>query len=503
METSLINVTDHYRERIKRLGLFDCLYKLENKKTKDKSSQFIDFFSLGLLTLLFFFENMLMRNKKTGIKELATFLYNMNKGEIDLEKQDFESIAKTIIETFRPPGGRRNFKIFYNWETRQEEKIEYSYLKASKPDLKSNIQYYTLDEHGLELVFTTKEYFSEFQLSINQLLLRKQLEKGEFVGALRQIDEMRIDVEALEERMIKIKHEVQRNILSEKTYERYKELIEDINSRLIRENEEFDELTAFANQTREALSYEIKNEKDIKAYHYIIKIQKELVEVHRIHRTFLQKAIELKSTTLQSAQESLYFVGIESFNFKKEIVSRMFASPLPFETSRVLINPLLYLEKQQIWSPVTVFSPQRIRTTENEEVTTEFLNLKSKDLKQQELEIQQKNYETIIKIVIEVLGNRTQVTLKEVVDYIKKNEYVHILKNLLFYHFFIILHQKSPLELNKDQCEKEILLKMVIVSLLEKYSLLEVIETDGIIEVDDRFCIRNMTIRLEEKGLAI
>lgn len=503
MESRMTAVTEHYRERVERLGLFDCLYKLENKKTKDRSGKVIDFFSLGLLTLLFFFENMLMRNKKTGVKELAEFLYHLNQGEIDLDHTEFKSIARTIIETFRPTGGKRNYKAFYNWETRKEERIEYSYLKASKSDLKSNTQYYTLDEHGLELVFATKEYFSEFQLSINQLLLRKQLEKGEFVGALRQIDEMRIDVETLEERMMKIKHEVQRNILSEKTYERYKELIEDINHRLIRENEEFDELITFVNQTRDTLSYEIKNEKDMKVYDYIIRIQKELGEVHRIHRNLLQKSIELKTTTLQAAQESLYYVGIESFNFKKEIVSRMFSSPLPFETSRILINPLLYLEKQRTWSPLTVFAPQRIINKGEEDKTIEFLNIKSEDLKQLELEIQQKNFATIIEIILEVMDKKTQTTLEEVVNYMKKSKYAFILDNLLFYHLFIMLHQKSPLELNREQYEKERLLKLVIERLQTHYTRLHAIETKGVVHINDRFSIRNMTIELEEKEFVL
>lgn len=70
-------------------------------------------------------------------------------------------------------------------------------------DPEENVQYYTLDDGGLELVFATKEYFSEFQLSISQLVLRKQLEKGEFSGALRQIDEMRISVNTIRDKMQK------------------------------------------------------------------------------------------------------------------------------------------------------------------------------------------------------------------------------------------------------------------------------------------------------------
>lgn len=500
VEERIRAVTEHYRERIRRLALFDCLYKLENKKTKDQSGKMIDFFSLGLLTLLFFFENMLMRNKKTGIKELAAFLEEMNQGEINLDSKGFEPIAKTIVEAFRPPGGKRNYKQFYNWETREEEILQYSILKASKSDIKANTQYYTLDEQGLELVFATKEYFSEFQLSINQLLLRKQLEKGEFVGALRQIDEMRIDVEVLEERMIQIKHEVQRNILSEKTYERYKNLIEDINIRLKRENDEFDELKTFVDQTRDTLSYEVKDDKDIKAYDYILKIQKELGGVHRTHRKLLQKSIELKTTTLQSAQESLYYVGLESFNLKKEIVSRMFSSPLPIETSRILFNPFLSLEHNQTWSPLTVFAPQRIGNREEEEKTTDFYDIKPEDMIKKEIEVQQKNFAYIMEIALQVIGDEKEAALEQVIHFIKENDMTHLLEEPLFYHFFIILHQKSPIGLNKETVEKEKLLQKVVEMLENRYSSLQVKETAGIINVNQRFSIKNMRIQLEGKN---
>jgi len=94
------NITENYRERIQRLALFDPLYKLDNKNSKDNSNNPIDFFGLGLLTLLYFFENMLIRNKKTGTRELAQFLFDMNKGEIDLDYTGFEKVARTNEEKF-------------------------------------------------------------------------------------------------------------------------------------------------------------------------------------------------------------------------------------------------------------------------------------------------------------------------------------------------------------------------------------------------------------------
>ena len=243
------------------------------------------------------------------------------------------------------PTGKRNSKVFYNWETRKEENVQYSILKADKADMETNTQYYTLDEQGLELIFATKEYFNEFQLSINQLVLRKQLEKGEFIGALRQIDEMSLDVKNLQDRIVRIKHEVNRNIVSNETYERYKNIIEDINNRLQRENEEFDELQVFVKETKEKIANDMSKNEDKKAYELIIQIDKELGEVHYNHRLLFKESIILKTSALESAQESLYYVGIDSFNFNQEITSRVFSSPIPLSETRTLIEPFMYLEK--------------------------------------------------------------------------------------------------------------------------------------------------------------
>lgn len=499
MDIKIENTVENYRERVQRLGLFDCLYRLEQKKKKDKTGKPIDFYSLGILTLLFFFENMLIRNRKIGVKELANYFDKINQGEIQIDHEEFELIARIIIENFRPTGGKRINKEFYNWETRKTEIVEYSYLKASKSDISANAQYYTLAEHGLELVFATKEYYSEFQLSINQLLLRKQLEKGEFAGALRQIDEMQIDVESLEERITKIKYEVQRNILSETTYKRYKELIEDISQRLSRESDEFDELIAFVNQVRDTLSYEIKNEKEIKAYKYILLIQKELGEVHRKHRKLLEKSIELKTTTLQAAQEALYYIGIENFNFKKEIVSRLFSSPLPLHATEILVKPFLFLDKMQKWSPMAVFSPQRIYNKDIEAKSRVFIEAKSESEIHQEKACMQIKFGEIMKLILDTLGDKNEVTLLEIINWVKANEELKWLEEPIFYHFFIILHQKSPLIISTKSDEFEGLLKVAFELLVKDYNELNVTELKEAIDVNGRFRVSNLKITLERE----
>lgn len=498
MNDRFTGITEGYRERIGRLALFDPLYQLEAKVGKDRKDRSIDYFGLSLLTLLFFFENMLVRNKKTGVTELAQYLENINRGEIDLAPEGFEKLARSIVEAFRPPSGKRSARNFYNWETRQNDRVEYSILKAERGDIESNKQYYSLDEDGLELVFATKEFFREFHLSINQLLLRKQLEKGEFVGALRQIDEMRIDVESLQERIVKIKHEVQRNIFSEETFQRYKNTIEDINTRLTREHEEFEELQGFVRETIERLGYEVQDAKEQRTYDYILRIDRELGEVHYGHTKLLRDCIDLKTSALQAAQESLYYVAVQSFNFDQEIAARLVSSPLPIGAARTLIEPFLYLERQLNWSPLAVFEKQRIGAENEAEDLDDFQDVSTEEERQHHL-IQKENFGKLMRYLLDVLGERKQIRLKEVVEDLRASHQEAWLDNRSFYDFWLLLHQRTPLAGKGEEGENH-LLEEVTRQLAARDEQLRVVELPELVHVNKRFTIQDMLFIREIKG---
>ncbi|WP_347488990.1 replicative DNA helicase [Desulfoscipio sp. XC116] len=455
MDGQLKGITSGYHERMHRIGLFEPLYKLKNKTGKDKSGEPIDYYGLGMLTLLFFFEHMLMR-KKAGVRELARYLAGLAGDVITLDASGYENLARLIIETFRPPLGKRSTHIFYNWETRQMEQASYSYLKAAKHDLETYSQYYVLDEHGLELVFATKEFFSEFQLSINQLLLRKQLEKGEFVGALRQIEEMRMNVEQLQERMRKVKQEIQRNIISDESYQRYEQTIQDVHQRLRRENEEFEELLAFVHETRDRLGYEKTDRRDQRAYELILKIDGELGEVHHQHSLLLKKSIELNTTVLKAARESLYFVAVNSFNFDQEIVSKLITVPLPVKTARVLVEPFLSLEQHRGWSPLTVFAPQYIGGDDPLNDDGEFLSISSEEQRLLEQKIQKQNFTQIMELINRLFKEPVEFTLRQMVEQLKICGRADMLDHRSFYDFWLLLHQNSPLNIAKFSHDEQV-----------------------------------------------
>ncbi|MED3648820.1 replicative DNA helicase [Halalkalibacterium halodurans] len=489
-------LTRGYRERIRRLALFEPLHVLERKREEDLEGKSIDMKGFGLLTLLFFFEQKLMRQSKTGVKQLAAFLESVSEQKYLLSEEKYEVLARSIIQTFRPTDGKKRRYSYYDWEVNEEQSIEYSILKANNFDVKTNTQYYTLDEDGLELLFATKEFYSEFQLSINQLILRKQLEKGEFKGALRQINEMRIDVETLEERMIRLKHEIQRSIVSEETFERYKQLLEDIYERLAREDEEFKELRLFVKETRERLYSKDVHQKERQTYGYILKINRELEAVHYDHSRLLDQTLTLKNTTLITAQESLYYTGIHSFNFDQDIVSHIVSGPLPVEAMKGILHPFLQVEENERWSPLAVLAEQNITEEREGKVDQGFIEVGEEQSDNPHRQWLTQKYKELMELFLQAYGEQKGGTLSAFMNFLCENDQAAVYEQRYFYDFWLILHQRSPIiQGDVDEQEGKTLLGEAL-ALIGDLTLI-IKEGKGIIQKVDRYSIQEMIIEME------
>lgn len=488
----LESVTSGYRERMRRLALFDPLYDLDRKREEDAHQKRIDMKGFGLLTLLFFLEKKIIRDVKNGSKELAEYLGHMSRQEYELSPERLEKLAQTIIQTFRPATGKKRSYPFFNWETKQDEEMEYSILKDNNFDVKTNRQFYTLDEDGLELVFATKEFYSEFQLSINQLMLRKQLEKGEFQGALKQINEMRLNVESLHERMIKLRHEIQRNIVSEDTFDRYKQLIEDSHLRLEHENEEFSELREFAQETQERLAEKDFHKREQKAYDTVLKIQKRLEVVHYQHSDLLAQSIDLKNHTLKAAQESLYYTGIEAFNFDQDISAAIIAGPLPLEAMEGVLHPFLTVHEEKRWSPLTLFAEQNIqedRDGPNDDRFSDVPSVEEESTYHQQLNV---FYGTLMEWTLAAM-ERGAHDLRTIMDTLDENRHGELIHNRTFYDFWLLLHQRSPLKEKDVQNEDSSHVLDAALAHLQGRAFV-VTETNDTIRVSERFSIQNMKV---------
>lgn len=500
METNIdiTELTSGYAERLRRLALMDPLVELKRRNRIDNQGKSIDMLGLGLNTLLFFFERRISREYKTGVKHLAHFLQELTRDIYVLEEGAYESLARTIIQIFRPSTGKKRNFDFFNWESKNKEVIEYSILKDNDFDLKTNTQYYTLDEDGLELLFATKEFYSEFQISINQLLLRQQITKGEFQGALRQIREMEIDVDTLKERMEKVKLEILRSIVSEETFERYKKLLEDTYMRLEREDEEFKELKVFINETSDALYTGDTRLKERKSYQLLIQITKELEKVHYEHGQLLELTADLKNTALQTAQESLYYTGIQSFNFDKDIVSTILGKPYSTDVMKGILHPFIKVEENKFWSPLTIFADQNITEEQEEMRDSSFIEVEHMEKEDSYQIWLSEKYREVMLQFIKVYQQGNVKTLKDFMEELKK-EKNPLLGKRYFYSFWLLLHQRSPVSYQGETEQEEKTVLGEALSYLDDYNLI-VKDIPEILHYHDRYSIQNMEILLKEEG---
>lgn len=492
-----INITTDLQERMRRIYLFEPLHELASKRQVDDDGVEIDMRMLGLFTLLYFFEMKLMRESKIGMEEAAHYIRPLLKNRYNIADERVKALLLIVKETFRPAKGVYKTYTFFNWATNDVEEIPFSFLKTDFFDAKENRQYYQLADDGLELIFATKEYFQEFQLSIHQLMLRKLLEKGELQGALRQINEMRMDVEQLHERMEKLSHEIRRNIINSETQKRYMDVLQDRNMRLQRENTEFEELHQFIVESRKAAESTV-NEEDMKAFRMLLKIDEALIAVHEQHKDLLTHSLRLKEEALDAAQQSLYNIGLEQFNFDKEIVSEIVSTPLPLESMKGILAPFLNVEHKKSWSLLSIFSVQSWSDEEQNAESAHYEEVVAEEKRELYAKQIRQLYKSYMKEMLTFAENRLSWTLAEWVEHLQTHRTLSLDERYL-YDFLLLCHQRSPLSKGAETEDELSMHLLADATMLLENRQLVIEEHHDTLQVTPRFTIQNLLFMWQEE----
>src|SRR5699024_3582377 len=111
-------------------------------------------------------------------------------------------------------------------------------------------------------------------------------------------------------------------------------------------------------------------------------------------------------------------------------------------------------------------------------------------------EVSQHNFKKVMEIILEILDGRKEISLEEIIQYVDLNN-EKILEERSFYDFWMIMHQKSPIIIEKDVEKHSGLIKDATILLIGKYRRIEVKELNTILDVNDRFKVNNMILKLE------
>jgi len=298
--------------------------------------------------------------------------------------------------------------------------------------------------------------------------------------------------------MEKMKLEILRSIVSEETFERYKNLLEDTHLRFEREDEEFKALSKFITETRDTLHTGDTRQKEQKSYRLIITIAKELEHVHYEHARLLELTAELRTTALATAQESLYYTGIQSFNFDQDIVSTILAKPLDPDKMKGVVHPFLKVEENPLWSPLTVLAEQNIMEEREEKVEQHFIEVHDDTEDDHYRKWIAEKYATIMKKFIVAYENNEANTLKQWMDQLEKSD-PELLEKRYFYSFWLMMHQFSPITYDElEEHDGQTILKDALRQMGDKQFIIE--ETAEILNYHSKYSIQNMTITLKESS---
>ena len=166
---------------------------------------------------------------------------------------------------------------------------------------------------------------------------------------------------------------------------------------------------------------------------------------------------------------------------------------MPLTVSKILIEPFLPLQRQKIWLPTNVFQRQRIEKANEESKIRLFAEGVSEEIANKDKYKIQTYFSEIMKVVLEILDGSSVTTLDELCKKMQE-KCPAFLSQRLFYDFWIILHQKSPIVLM--EIETDDLLYGIKEVLNNTTNHISVKECDGIVSPMKRFVIKNVVIDL-------
>src|SRR5690625_1680749 len=233
-----------------------------------------------------------------------------------------------------------------------------------------------------------------------------------------------------------------------------------------------------------------------KSLKLITRIARELENVHYEHADLIKLTVNLRTTALTTAQESLYYTGIQSFNFDQDIVSTILAKPLSPDKMKGVLHPFLKIEENRRWSPLTVFSEQNIIEEREEPEAYHFIEA-DEDLERDRYRkwIAEK-YAQLMESFLEAYEDGNANTLKQWMVLLEKVN-PELIKKRYFYSFWLMMHQYSPLTYDEyREHEGNTILKDVLHQIGNKQFVVE--DMTEIVRFDSRYSIQNMKIVLKE-----
>jgi hypothetical protein len=443
-----------FGDRMKNILLFSPLLAL-SQKTKYP----YDLPELAMAVLLYVLEKMVRREKSCTYDNIAYYLQGLIHQLYSqlLSFQDALDLTYYLVREGLMNQGKPHQVEYFDLEKGEKRIHKFYLLELESYEVQEQIVHLRLSNDGLEMLFKTKEIYGELQVTIAQLYLRQQIQKGVFEGALRAVEELALAVHSekimlrqLEERIIRDVLQVAREQELEKQHQR-------IDEQLQREHEVFHELAQLIEETLAEYQGKNLNKKEEKAVQTIMQIRRLLYDVIHEHESLFKEKLRIHQVMIKSVESSILSSFTTKVNFETEFLYPVVQRDLSINPLKKLLDPLLPLREIAFFHPGRIFLEQPLKRQEEEGNPEEEIWVIEEELARQEEERERARQEERLHylefyflLILQPLVAKKEVYVGQLLEelaQIDPPKYQEITQRMDFFGFLVQLHQLGEIPL--------------------------------------------------------
>ncbi|MDD2432342.1 MAG: hypothetical protein PHX01_01365 [Clostridia bacterium] len=449
----LDDILNGFSERMDNIAVFMPIFELNQKI---KYSYHLP--ALAIAVMLFILEDMLRAAKNCTYESIAYFLQKIISRQYheELSYEQALDLSYFIVKEGLMKQGRFHVFTYPDLETGREQTHKFNLVELEDYEIKERSVRLKLSTAGVEMLFKTKEMYNELQVSITQLYLRQQIQKGVFDGALRSVEELALAVKNEKQKIRQLQENIIRDVLQVAREQELERQMERINEQLIREKTVFQELQELIDYTLEEYYSGKLSAQEEQAIEKIAKIRQRLTEVICLHESLFTDKIRVQNLMNHSIETMILTAFNTKVNFETEFLFSAVQNNVPLDVLKKVLDPLFSAKRRPFFHPGRVFESQYLYNREEDLAEEQWLELEEEQIRREEEKERErqaereKRIEKYLLMLLEPLVIQEETTVRAVLECLKEKdpeEYNALVNQLDFYPLIIQLHQLGQIPL--------------------------------------------------------
>ncbi|WML26322.1 hypothetical protein [Neobacillus sp. OS1-33] len=418
-------------ERYQNLFLFLPVYEL-NQAKKPKFKE-LDLMEIGFSILLFILEKMLTDRGNVTNEQLNQFLSQLMK-DVYGESYSYEEINELreyIVDEKLRKSGQDFIYEYMDYQRKETQYVRFKLIEYDHwtyQDHQNKEVKLRLTEKGIELLFKTKEYFSEMQISITMLYFKQQLEKGAYSQVLNIAKELLFQIDSQIRAMDDYEEQIKRNVLSAFNQKELETRLQRSYDQTKSERKQIIDLQN--NVDRVKLNYVngVLTNKEKKNYETVLEIDRLLRRATPKHERLFSRKFALLSSLTNSIQMLIENAFSKHFHFEQEIIQNWIEKKVTEEKIRRILIPVMPYKRPRAFNPLRAFQPQVIRK-KNNDVVEEIIEVDEEALHRQIVLAEQEEKreflrdKEIVKMILLPLVEKEYYLISDVLKGLRKSNF--------------------------------------------------------------------------------